>query len=44
MNPARSLGPAFVEGEFPDWWVYIFGPAVGAALGAQMAKRFYAEE
>lgn len=34
MNPARSLGPALAAGEWQDFWVYIAGPVVGAALGA----------
>jgi glycerol uptake facilitator-like aquaporin len=34
MNPARSLGPALVSGEWRSFWVYLVGPLVGAALGA----------
>jgi len=34
MNPARSLGPALVAGEWTDFWVYVAGPVLGAALGA----------
>lgn len=34
MNPARSLGPALVAGDFTDIWVYVAGPLIGAALGA----------
>jgi MIP family channel proteins len=34
MNPARSLGPAVAAGEFTDFWLYIAGPILGAALGA----------
>jgi aquaporin Z len=32
MNPARSLGPALVAGDWTAWWVYLAGPAVGAVL------------
>ncbi len=34
INPARSLGPALVSGEWTDFWVYLGGPLAGAALGA----------
>lgn len=34
MNPARSFGPALAAGEWQDFWVYVLGPVVGAALGA----------
>jgi aquaporin NIP len=34
MNPARSFGPALAAGEWSDFWVYLAGPLLGAALGA----------
>jgi len=33
MNPARSLGPALAAGEWTDFWLYVAGPVLGAALG-----------
>lgn len=34
MNPARSFGPALASGTWTDFWLYLAGPLVGAALGA----------
>jgi aquaporin NIP len=34
MNPARSLGPAFVSGTFDSLWIYLTAPFVGALVGA----------
>jgi aquaporin Z len=32
LNPARSIGPALFAGTWPDLWVYIVGPLLGAAI------------
>lgn len=34
MNPARTLGPALIAGEWGFHWVYWVGPILGAALAA----------
>jgi aquaporin NIP len=34
MNPARSIGPAFVSGDLHALWLYIVAPLAGATLGA----------
>ncbi len=34
MNPARSLGPAIISGNYQYLWIYIFAPVTGAAAGA----------
>ena len=33
MNPARTLGPDIVSTDYTGWWVYVAGPAIGAAIG-----------
>lgn len=33
-NPARSLGPAVVSGEWRGWWIYWSGPLIGALAAA----------
>jgi MIP family channel proteins len=32
MNPARSLGPALVSGQWANHWIYWVGPLLGAVL------------
>ncbi len=32
MNPARTLGPLLLLGGSPNWWVFVFGPLLGAGL------------
>ena len=34
MNPARSLGPALVSGDWTHFSAYVFGPILGATAGA----------
>jgi aquaporin Z len=34
MNPARTLGPDLVSGQFPSVWVYFLGPPLGASVAA----------
>ena len=33
MNPARSLAPDLVRGDFSTTWIYLVGPLVGALIG-----------
>ncbi|KAF5736272.1 hypothetical protein HS088_TW14G00410 [Tripterygium wilfordii] len=34
MNPARSLGPAIVSGEYKGIWIYLVATTIGAIAGA----------
>jgi MIP family channel proteins len=36
FNPARSIAPAIIAGEFSDLWIYIAGPLVGGAVAGSL--------
>ena len=42
-NPARSLGPALISGQWQGWWIYWIGPLLGALFAllacSSLAKR-----
>lgn len=43
MNPARALGPAIIQagdGNWGDMWIWIVGPALGAAIAALFYNEF----
>ena len=42
-NPARSLGPAVVSGQWPGFWIYRVGPLIGM-LAAIIACSFLAKK
>ncbi len=37
-NPARTLGPAVISGDWAGWWVYWLGPVLGAIFGVLAYK------
>ena len=38
INPARSVGPAIISGNYSDLAVYIIGPIIGAVSGTLIAR------
>ena len=44
MNPARSLGPAIVEGDLSNVWIYVVGPAVGAVAAVALTTFLHGRE
>jgi aquaporin Z len=37
MNPARSLGPELIGGDWHAWWVYVIGPLAGGLVAVGIA-------
>ena len=37
-NPARSLGPALLSGQWAHFWIYVLGPLLGAALAIALLR------
>ena len=41
MNPARWFGPALVQGQWDDFWLYLVGPIAGATAAALLYDWLY---
>ena len=41
FNPARSIAPAIIAGNFTNLWIYIVGPLVGGAIGGALHAYFH---
>jgi aquaporin Z len=37
-NPARSLGPALLTGDWSNFWIYLLGPLLGAGLAVALLR------
>jgi aquaporin Z len=37
-NPARSIGPALISGQWSQFWIYVLGPLLGAALAIALLR------
>lgn len=44
FNPARTIGPALVLGDFSDLWVYIAGPLTGSVAAGLLYKGAFEEK
>ena len=38
-NPARSLGPSLISGNWQGWWVYWVGPILGTVLAVALYRQ-----
>jgi len=44
FNPARSLGPALLSGNFTSLWIYLIAPTLGAILAVLTWRAFHVKQ
>ena len=44
MNPARSIGPAVMSGNYEHLWIYIAATIIGAVIAAQVFLKLFQSE
>ena len=44
FNPARSLGPVLISGNYTSIWVYIVAPTLGATIASLLWVKVFAKE
>lgn len=43
LNPARSIGPALMLGDFTDIWIYLLGPVAGGVIAGLLYRGLFEE-
>jgi aquaporin Z len=44
FNPARSLGPVIISGNYTSIWIYIIAPTLGATIASLLWVKVFAKE
>ncbi|KAL3281493.1 hypothetical protein HHI36_004700 [Cryptolaemus montrouzieri] len=44
MNPARSFGPALINGDWNNWWVWWVGPMLGGLVAGLLYRFVFSRE
>ncbi|XP_045470736.1 aquaporin AQPAn.G-like isoform X2 [Harmonia axyridis] len=44
MNPARSFGPALINGDWDNWWIWWVGPMLGGLVAGLLYRIIFSKE